>query len=207
MGGGARQRISAPSCNILSKNLGQECSKGSVNTACCLVDSRLINMHYNDQAPPSVCLPFVYSRLINMRYNNQALPSVCLPSVYPMSSHVIKSPRPLPHFCILQAIKNWRQEQAGNKVTLGRANGSITSFPGHMCDTTLLLRHSLIPRGRGRGRAKTTAPGGKNNCTQGLTFKGVQNKLGVHEWLVTRGLYLSSKKAYIYTACCNLASI
>ena len=42
-------------CNIVPKNLRLEHLKNRVNTACCLLDSSLINakfMSYNDRAPP-----------------------------------------------------------------------------------------------------------------------------------------------------------
>ena len=51
-----------PSCNILSKNLRLQHSKDNINTACCPVDSRLINtrfVSYNNRAPPRI-YPHVY---------------------------------------------------------------------------------------------------------------------------------------------------
>ena len=60
----------------------------------------------------------VDSRLIDMQYNDQAPPSVCLPSVYPMSSHVMKSPRPSPSiFAYYKQSKNGDRNRLGNKAT------------------------------------------------------------------------------------------
>ena len=68
-----------PFCNILSKDLRPEYSKGGINTAHCSVNSWLI------------CTKFV-------SYNDRAPLPVFLPSVYLMSLHMTKSLRLSPPF-------------------------------------------------------------------------------------------------------------
>ena len=85
------------SCNILSKDLRLECSKDSVNTACCLVDQHKVCELHNDQA----------------------LPPVCLPSVPLTSLYVTKFPRSSPSvFASDQKLK-----QPGNKARLALLHG------------------------------------------------------------------------------------
>ena len=82
------------SCNIVPKNLRLEHLKNRVNTACCLLDSSLINakfMSYNDRAPPPLTSTWRHAR----DSFSQAFPL---------------------HFCVLQVIKNWRRERPGNEA-------------------------------------------------------------------------------------------
>ena len=78
-----------PSFKILSKTLRLKCLKDSVNTARYSVDSRLTNTRF-------------------VSYKDWASPPSCLPSCLADVMHMTLSPR---RFCMLQAIKNWRQEQ------------------------------------------------------------------------------------------------
>ena len=78
-----------PSYNILSKNLRLQHSKDSVNTASC-----------SGWSMRSLWVTVIGHRLLSR-----------LPDI----THVTLSPRPS-HFCILQAIKNWRWEQPGNEA-------------------------------------------------------------------------------------------
>ena len=72
--------------------------KDSVNTVRCLVDLRLINaefVSYNDRSPP----PLASTLMSTWRHTCDSFSQV-----FPL------------RFCILQVIKNWRQEQPGNKA-------------------------------------------------------------------------------------------